>query len=173
MYGVDLEEALLCDKWTKDLLVGVFAADKLPCAITRPAILIANTDPQRKPGAHWVAFYIDEFGRGEFFDSYGLPPLVREHRQFLDRHCSSWTYNGKGLQGLNSKVCGEYCVLYLAHRARGLSLSEFLWYFKKFQTPCQNDAWVKKQFTKYFGQCIKPQRVMCRSQCCCARLRTL
>ena len=27
-----------------------------------------------KPGEHWIAVYFKNRGRGEYFDSYGLPP---------------------------------------------------------------------------------------------------
>ena len=37
--------------------------------------MVANTDPSSKPGTHWVAFYFPSKGKGEFFDSYGHPPI--------------------------------------------------------------------------------------------------
>ena len=55
--------------------VGVFPSDKIPHTITPPAAFVANTNPQEKPGKHWVAFYIDQDRNGEYFHSYGRPPI--------------------------------------------------------------------------------------------------
>ncbi len=45
---------------------GVFrySMDNLP---DDPHLLVCNTDPSDKPGRHWIAIYVDENGRGDFF----------------------------------------------------------------------------------------------------------
>ena len=43
--------------------------------------------------------------RGEYFCSYGLPPL---HAAFTNKHCSECTHNTKILQSPLSNVCGQY-----------------------------------------------------------------
>jgi hypothetical protein len=171
MYSVDIEEALLCDHYTAPIFRGVFAADTLPKSIQKPAVLVVNTDPQHKSGSHWVSIFIDVKGRGEFFDSFGLPPIVATHHEFLSRTCSTWTYNARSLQGFSSKVCGEYCVLYLVHRARGVTLQEFLWHFKG-NNAKSNDKFVKNKFTKLFGSIpFKTKRgLLCRGQKCHRRV---
>ena len=65
----------------------------------------------------------------EFFDSYGLHPIVYGLTDILDSHSSSWIYNSKTLQSLISEVCGHYTVYYILFRLRGCSLSEILTHF--------------------------------------------
>jgi len=47
---------------------GAFSVDTMP---SKPHLLVCNTDPSDKPGQHWVCIYVDDDGRGEFFDSFG------------------------------------------------------------------------------------------------------
>lgn len=169
MYAIHLEKALLCDQYTRPLYAGIYAADTLPRTVTRPSLLIANTDPKRKPGAHWVAFYIDTNGYGEYFDSYGLPPIVETHRQFLDRQCTTWTWNSVELQSYTSRVCGEYCVLYLAHKARGLSLNDFMCIYERRASNNKNDIITKKIFKQNFSKCLNKMHDISNNQCCCKR----
>ena len=70
----DLEDMMRQDPVTSSCFLGVFASNELPSKIpSYPSGLIANTDPNNKPGQHWVAMFLEE-GKEEFFDSYGLPP---------------------------------------------------------------------------------------------------
>lgn len=131
------------DPHTADIFEGVFAADTLPRRLKKkPALLIVNTDPIRKPGAHWQAISIDKHGRGEFFCSYGLAPFIKSHRKFLDRVCKSWQYNPVAMQAVDSSVCGHYCLLYLILKAHGYSLSDFVNMFFD-ENENKNDAVVE------------------------------
>ena len=40
-----------------------------------PSAYVINSETHDQPGEHWVAVYFDQHGRGEYFDSYGLPSL--------------------------------------------------------------------------------------------------
>jgi hypothetical protein len=98
---------------------GVFPYDKLPMGtVPLPCCVVANTDPENKPGKHWVGFYFDDEGHGDYFDSYGLPPnLYPKFQQFLIRNSPmSFTWSGQTLQGQGSLSCGQYVVYYLFHR---------------------------------------------------------
>ena len=54
---------------------GVYPSDKPPTIVSSyPALFIANVDTSDKPGSHWIAFYVTKDQKGEFFDSYELPP---------------------------------------------------------------------------------------------------
>jgi len=112
--------------------IGVYAANQLPPSIhTFTAAIIINTAPSNKPGEHWVAVYISNSGHGEYFNSYGLPPYIPYHIRFLKRNCLFYTWNNRCIQGDLSQFCGHYSFLYLACRASGYSLQDFL---NKFST---------------------------------------
>lgn len=152
MDGYTLDKIMRQDKHVAPYFAGVFAADTLPIRLhQRPALLICNTDPVSKPGTHWVAFYIGKHGEGEFWDSYGMPPIVPLHRKFLDRMCKKWTHNPTSLQAIDSLVCGEYCALYLFHRAHGHTLDCFVKKYFDAKDPHKNDAVVEKLFVRLFG----------------------
>ena len=93
---------------------GVFSIDTLP---RNPHLLICNTDPSYKPGRHWIADYVDQRGRGEFFDSFGRPP-DKHFERYMNEHCVNWTFNDKQLQSVISSFCGHYCCFYCVFRSR-------------------------------------------------------
>jgi hypothetical protein len=69
---------------------GTFARDRIPKAkLKSHGALIVNTDPSIKEGEHWVAMMINEDGTGEYFDSYGLPPLQQDFITFMNKNSSS------------------------------------------------------------------------------------
>lgn len=108
---------------------GVYAENTLPGHIkTYPCGFIANTDPKNKPGRHWVAFYFPSPEEGEFFDSFGHSPTFYSPYfvRLLNRNCKQWTFNQRKLQSERTAVCGEYCVYYLLHRARGASMNSIV-----------------------------------------------
>ena len=99
--------------------LGVFPSNEIPMPTSFPSCYVANIDPNTLPGSHWVAFYYIDSHHLEFLDSYGMPPsLYQFHlpRGVLVLH------NQVEIQKLNSTVCGQYCIFYLFHRARGSSL---------------------------------------------------
>lgn len=149
MDGLTLELIMRTDPHTSKLFEGVFAADTLPRRLNKnPALVIMNVDVIKKPGSHWQAVFIDKNGKGEFFCSYGLPPFVSHHRNFLNRVCKSWKYNPVSLQALDSTVCGHYCLLYLIHKSHGYSLNDFVnMYFD--ENADKNDAIVKFIVDRY------------------------
>jgi hypothetical protein len=121
--------------------LGVWPADQLPkaasfCSFTKRRgacccygmkCFIANTDPARLPGHHWVEFvsYAHRPAVVEFFDSYGYPI---SHYKHLAEGCEKAGYfnntytilgvNPRTLQHANSVVCGHYCLLYIYLCAR-------------------------------------------------------
>ena len=85
--------------------------------------------PSTAPAEHRVAMLFNNQRSAEFFDSYGLHPIVYGLTDFLDSHSPSWDYYSKTLQSLISEVCGHYTVYYILFRSRGCSLSEILSHF--------------------------------------------
>ena len=97
----------------KKYFQGAFCLDKLPYKIKRPLSLIINTDPCSQPGQHWVAILLHKNGTGDYFDSFGMPPIHQEIINYLNFNCKKWNYNKKTIQDLTSDCCGLYCVLYI------------------------------------------------------------
>ena len=120
MNTLQLEHVLKHDSYTSPILRGVYAIDTLPDLKT--GCYIVNTDRACNPGQHWLALFItsDEI---EYFDSYGGQPLPFIKNKGKDR---SWIYNPLMLQSPLTSVCGQYCLYYLLHRARGISLQVIL-----------------------------------------------
>ncbi len=130
MNGQEIANVMWRDPRAKDVFLGVYPRDRLPRTLPSfPSAVICNTDRHDEEGEHWTAIYIDETGRGDFFDPYGIPPLYKTFVNFLDKHCVSWQYNKTRLQGLTSAVCGQYCIFFLLHRCRGLSLDTIVHMF--------------------------------------------
>ena len=146
----DLTHLLTSDAFTRRLTCavydGVHAADQLHVPLHRPTALVINTDPSWKPGKHWVAVYIPIRGPWEYFDSYGEPPLSPFIRQWIDPH--PYIYNNKLLQSPVSDVCGQYCMYYLMHRARGQTMDAILSRFTN-NADC-NDADVRAWAVHHF-----------------------
>jgi len=124
--------------------VGVYAADRLPSCRKISSCLVVNTDPHDKPGQHWTAIFIDHRGKGEYFDSYGYPPL-KDFEDFLPQE---YTYNKKRLQGTLTAVCGQYCIYYLMNRSKGYTLQNIVNRFSS--NFSENDALVKRFVDKNF-----------------------
>ena len=146
-----IEAVVKTDVITSRKFCGVFAEDTLPRKIhSYPCGYIVNTDPISKPGKHWVAFYFQSSHEGEFFDSYGRAPVnySRQFVNFLNRNSSAWNSNHKELQSLFSTVCGEYCIFYLMHRSRGVSMNTIVNLFSSDKH--LNDEKVYGFIAKYF-----------------------
>ena len=117
---------------------GVYPCDRLPYNNKLPLNIIVNTDPSYLPGQHWVCISIKKNGRGQYFDSFGLPPLKQDIFEFLEAKCTKgWSYNTVTIQNINSHTCGHYCVLYIIFMCQSLSNDEFISKFNS--NTSQND----------------------------------
>ena len=118
----EIEEFLRGDRMCRGRFQGVFSVDTLP---ENPRLLICNTDPSTEPGLHWIAIFVDQNGRGEFFDSFGRkPPDV--FADYMNAKCIHWIYNTRQLQSFASPVCGQYCLFYCSFRCRGFDLNRIV-----------------------------------------------
>ena len=118
-----IERLLAADSYTKSIVVGALPKDCVPKTgiASYPATFVCNTHSSDKPGQHWICMFFTNDGREEYFDSYGLPPRQREFVYFLQSNCATWNFNDKTFQSPLSNVCGQYCVVYLLHRCRGIT----------------------------------------------------
>lgn len=125
MNTLQIEQILSEDEFVSPLFRGVFARDRLPkfeCGA-----YVVNTDAAKKPGQHWVAVFATR-RTVEFFDSYGRKPSAGMIRWWKGR---DWISNPIRLQSPLSAVCGQYCIYFLVHRARGIDLNTMLLDFGK------------------------------------------
>lgn len=121
-------ESVVIDRILKkncSIYLGVYASDELPVVKSTRHVIVVNTDPASRPGKHWICMYFDGKGRGEYFDSFGLPPK-RTFKSYLDKHCTSWTFNNKRMQSVVSKFCGHYCIWYCMMKNRNVVLRELV-----------------------------------------------
>lgn len=128
MNGRQLTQRLLNDRYTRRTFRGVFPRDRLPLRVStrHPSAYVINTDNQDGPGQHWVVVWFDGRGRGEYFDSYGLPPLHDDIESFILRHCRTFRCNQRLLQGVMSFTCWYFCVYHVLKKSRGFSMQRVL-----------------------------------------------
>lgn len=121
----------------------VYPANRLPLHINTPIYLISNLDPDSEPGSHWIAIHIESNGVGQYFDSYGRPPMGN-HRSFLNRTTKQWDFNRYRLQHDLTSVCGEYCLTYLYYKFYGNTMTDFVKLFHS--SKLNNDIFLYKLF---------------------------
>ena len=134
MDSIQILKVLKGDSFTETVFQEVLPSDRLPKQIVkRPKGFIVNVDPSNKPGSHWVAIYLTEDGKGEFFDSYGQRPDVysQSFKTFLKKFSIRFTWNDRILQSIRSRVCGQYCLFYALHRCRNIPMSSIVNMFSK------------------------------------------
>ena len=114
---------------TQQCFLGTFPSDKLPISTQRPLCFVANTDPSTAKGSHWVAVYVNNKDRAEFYDSYGRGPkgIFLKHLE----NYKAFRYNQKQLQSFGSSVCGQHCILFLHLRCIGEKMATVLARFVK------------------------------------------
>ena len=149
----------------------VLAADQLPKSLLRnyPFACIVNTDSSSKEGQHWVTYYFNLEGDGEFFDSLGKSPNAynRIFSTFLLQNASKSQYNDIKLQHESSDVCDQYCVYYLMFKARGYSMQEIV----KSLSFTYSDQYVYDVIKNIFPMCFSPQIICNRNQICKSMLK--
>lgn len=163
----EIDACLSSDPFVNAINGGVYAADELPHKISKPSVIVVNTDPSTKAGTHWVALFFDDQGNCEYFNSYGTKPDNRWHESFIKRNCVKWTHNTKCLQALYSDVCGVYCIMYACFKSRNKSLDAFNSLFSEC-SPDRNDTLVSMMFQSHYSKIALKSSArprMCRQSC--------
>ena len=156
MKGLTVTSLLRAVPGSRGVWRGVFSRDSTPRRVGRhPSAYVFNTHPSGREGEHWVAVYVDGRGVGEYFDSYGLPPYHSEFRNFLDKNTFKWKYNEKRVQGLLAETCGHFCVHFLAHKFRGLSMESVM---KRFGENTRTNDVIVRNFVKSLSSRKKPKK---------------
>jgi hypothetical protein len=97
-------------------LVGCYASDRLPKKFKLPIAVICHSHTSDHLIGHWTAVYASGHKSPEYFCSYGMEPPSKNHINFLKRCGPRFVKNDKVLQALDTKVCGGWCLIYLANR---------------------------------------------------------
>lgn len=148
MNTLQIESILSHDPFTASIFAGVYARDTLP--FIDSGCCIFNTAPSHEKHGHWIALFITK-NSVEYFDSYGGKPSILIKKIMRKKN---WKHNPFTLQSPLSAVCGQYCVYYLYHRARGQSMRKILSVFDPSDVD-ENDETVHKFVENMFGVDIK------------------
>ena len=150
MDTLQIEKVLKQNALTRKCFLGVFSSDQLPTQIRKyPAAFIANVDTSEESGTHWLAFYMADRYRMEFFDSFGHAPT--DFPGYISDYTKTFrkiNFNPMTLQSNKTAVCGQYCIYYIYSRCRGRSLKDIVSSFVPKQL--QNDVKIYNYVTKYF-----------------------
>lgn len=94
--------------------MGVYASDRLPRRLSKPAAIIAHTEIASEKYGHWVSIYVPTRGMPVYFDSFGMDVHVPNHQAFIARISKNYKYNTVSYQSPATTVCGWYTFLHLA-----------------------------------------------------------
>ena len=123
MNTLQIKRLLKKDLKSKTIFEKVGALDQLEKP-TFPSAYVINSDLSSEPGEHWVAIYFDKRGQAEYFDSYGLSPILVGLKSCMDAYSlSGWIYNRQTLQAYFSSFCDHYCVYFILFRCCGVPLN--------------------------------------------------
>ena len=148
MNTLQISSILKSNTWSSKIFIGVLPRDHfVRFNIIYPSLFVCNTDNSDQPGTHWVAAYFSKDQKCEYFDSYGIPPLFDDLRLKLLSIDRDFVYNRSTLQGLNTDVCGVYCVVFAVMRAKGHTLNDIVTTFLLSKTCDERDR-IMKYFMK-------------------------
>ena len=147
MNGRQIDRILSMDTITSPFFQGVYSIDTIPLLREKSAIVI-NNDESWEAGSHWLALFVDERKRLEFYDSYGKPPDFYGH--YLNNYVSHYSnvcWNSITFQSPTSNVCGHYCIYFLRRRCMGDSMYSIIHHLCQYKS---NDfrlyQFVKKKY---------------------------
>ena len=126
MNSFEIDNIINFYKYAKKNFIGVFARDQLPNKIKFPSSFIINTEKSTEPGEHWLAVYYDKNGTCDFFDPLGFSPKYYKIDDYLKDTSRKYFYNTQQMQGIFSKFCGHYCILFILVKSRNYNLIFFL-----------------------------------------------
>ena len=122
---MELNTLQLDKKITAPGFLGAFPYDEIPAKPNSGETfsVILNTDPNDRPGDHWIAliykapyyYFCDSYGRSP--GDWTFPPdFTSTVKNFIGKN--SYKTNTKLLQQLTSNACGDYCVYFIQEMAK-------------------------------------------------------
>ena len=79
-----------------------------------------------------------------FFDSYGLPPILKSYRDYIYKYSKHVNYNCFPVQGPLSVTCGGHCIYFLTKIFEGYSMDDAMKFYSN--DPFKNDAIIYKMY---------------------------
>lgn len=124
--SLQLWEALKQNEVTRDYFDGVFPLDHLRHIQSEPRLVIVNTDPEKKPGKHWLLFFFNRDATVDFFDSLGKSPYQYPApiANFLKEWAKEVKFLAHRVQPKGSTLCGHYCLYYAYSKCTGETMEE-------------------------------------------------
>ena len=143
MNADQIRRFILKDPIARTFFGGVVSSNNIPRASPsqKPKFYIVNTDPDYKPGEHWVVLWNDHISN--YFDPTGRFPFF-EAEAALKR---PWIWNSTRVQPLFSNKCGLFCLYFVYYKSRGYSMTDIVKSFFKWLR--LNDKKVEK-FYKFY-----------------------
>ena len=126
--SLQMWESLKNNIHTRKFFDGIYPLDHLKhIKDEKPRLVIANTDPNHRPGKHWLLFYFNDDGKSvDFFDSLGKPPehYPKDISHFISMWAQEVNYISQRIQPIGSALCGHYCLYYAYCKSMGESMEE-------------------------------------------------
>ena len=85
---------------------------------------------------------------GYYYDSFGFAPKLDEF-DVMDS-CDDWSFNPTPLQGFSTTTCGQNCLFFIYHFARGFKMQEIVELLDQDKDRIVNDAIVNAFVNKTF-----------------------
>ena len=149
--------ALTNNNVTEDFFDGVFSSDLLEDIVTKPKLIICNTDPSYEKGTHWVLFFFENENM-EFYDSLGKS-IYNYDKSFVDftkKYSIKYEESNIRTQPKNTDICGELCLYFAYYKCKGYSMEYILnsmHNIKKVLTFVKNKFDICKMFECKLLQC--------------------
>lgn len=123
-----LTQALTDMPVTGPYFSGVYPLNHLKNIITRPQLMIVNTDPDYQPGTHWLLFFFLQDGSVEMFDSLGkdISFYHEDLLHFVQKYSHDIYMTHHRVQPPGTALCGHYCLYYAYCCCQGERMNSIL-----------------------------------------------
>ena len=154
--------ALMRNPSTEPIFDGIFSADNIVDIVSKPQLIICNTDPSTKPGKHWILFFFTN-DTCEFFDSLGKPLhlYAKSFTKIASKYAKYIKFTLIRIQPKESSLCGHYCLYFSILRSQGKSMKNIIKQMKT-TSPHNIVKFVKQNFAltyhhncKFLQTCVQ------------------
>jgi hypothetical protein len=109
--------------------LGVYPSDIQPQLNTKiyKFSIIFNTEKHTQKGSHFIAIFADKYDF-HYFDSYGEDCSNTDIKKFIIKNLKrrEYSYNKKCIQDDKSLFCGFFCLSFILHRNKNISIKKYL-----------------------------------------------